>query len=214
MAVPFSHGAVKGFLHNPDGRTSLALTHGAGGNSGMALLAAVAEAFATAGWRVLRFDLPFRQRRPHGPPSPAGAAADREGIRAAVDLLRGTGSGQVFLGGQSYGGRQASMLAAEDPAIAAGLLLLSYPLHPPGKPERLRTEHFPALRLPVLFVSGERDPFASPDELRSAAELVPEKKRIIEVAGAGHELANGRLDAAKLIVGPFEELITTRAAGE
>src|SRR5208283_483441 len=109
---------------------------------------------------VLRYDLPFRQKRPHGPPSPSTSAADREGLRDAVAAMRAIVPGRVFLGGQSYGGRQASMLAAECPQLAAALLLLSYPLHPPGKPEQPRTAHFPALRTPSLFVHGPRDPFA------------------------------------------------------
>ena len=140
---------IRGFLHRPEsaGAPGLVLTHGAGGNCRSALLIAAAEAFAGRGWHVLRCDLPFRQRRPTGPPSPATAAADREGLRSAVEAMRALVSGQVCLGGLSYGGRQATMLAADRPEVAAALLLFSYPLHPPGKPERLRTEHFPRLRV-------------------------------------------------------------------
>ena len=128
--------------------SGLVLTHGAGGNSRAPLLLAVAEAFEAAGFYVMRYDLPFRQKRPFGPPSPAGAQADRAGLEDAVASVRKLVSGPVYLGGHSYGGRQASMLATERPEVAAGLLLLSYPLHPPGRPERPRTAHFPALRTP------------------------------------------------------------------
>ena len=77
---------------------------------------------------------------------------------------------QVYLGGHSYGGRMASMAAAEYPGLATAMLFLSYPLHPPGKPERLRTEHFPRLRPPCVFVSGTADPFGTPDELRASTD--------------------------------------------
>jgi predicted alpha/beta-hydrolase family hydrolase len=192
----FTEGCARGFLHRPDesGGPGLVLTHGAGGNCRMPLLVAAAEAFAAAGVTVLRCDLPFRQRRPTGPPSPSGAAADRAGLREAVVALRRSVAGPIFLGGQSYGGRQATMLAADEPELAAALLLFSYPLHPPGKPDRLRTEHFPRLALPALFVSGTSDPFGSPDELRTAVALIPSPTRIVTVDGAGHDLKRGRFD--------------------
>jgi uncharacterized protein len=165
----------------------------------MPLLVAAAEAFAATGVTVLRCDLPFRQRRPKGPPSPAGAAADRAGLKQAAAAMRELARGRVFLGGQSYGGRQASMLAAEEPELAAGLLLLSYPLHPPGRPERVRTEHFPRLAVPVLFVSGTADPFGTPDELRAAISAIPAPTRLISLDGAGHDLKRGRFDLAAVV---------------
>ena len=96
-------------------------------------------------------------------------------------------SGRVILGGQSYGGRQASMLLAEEP-VADGLLLLSYPLHPPGKPDQLRTEHLPRLEVPVLFVEGTRDPFGSIEEIQAARKLISAKTDLLIVEGAGHDL--------------------------
>src|SRR5579871_6160540 len=132
---------VKGFLHLPETENgnALVLTHGAGANSQANLLVSVANAFADAGFFVLRCDLPFRQTRPFGPPFPTGAAKDREGLRQAVSVVRKKAAGKVFLGGHSYGGRQATMLVAENPSLVDGLLLLSYPLHPPKKPMELRT---------------------------------------------------------------------------
>lgn len=182
--------AVRGFLHEPvqPNGDALVLTHGAGANCQSKLLTAVANAFAEAGYRVLRCDLPFRQSRPHGPPFPAMAPRDREGLRRAVEILRVKTSGRIFLAGHSYGGRQASILAAEQPHLVAGLLLLSYPLHPPRKPMELRTAHLPQLNTPALFVHGSRDPFGSHEELRSALALIPAKKLLFEVEGAGHDL--------------------------
>jgi predicted alpha/beta-hydrolase family hydrolase len=197
-AIVFAESGVRGFLHRPEqaGGPGLVLTHGAGGNCRMPLLAAAAEAFAAAGVTVLRCDLPFRQRRPTGPPSPSAAAADRAGLHEAAAALRRMIADRIFLGGQSYGGRQATMLAADEPGATNALLLFSYPLHPPGKPERLRTEHFPRLRTPALFVQGTVDPFGSPDELRAAVGLIPGPTRIITIDRAGHDLRRGRFDLA------------------
>jgi predicted alpha/beta-hydrolase family hydrolase len=196
----FEEAGVRGFLHRPEQAqgSGLVLTHGAGGNCRMPLLVAAAEAFTEADLTVLRCDLPFRQRRPTGPPSPSGAAADRAGLREAVVALRRTVAGPVFLGGQSYGGRQATMLSADEPDVAQALLLFSYPLHPPGKPERLRTEHFPRVAVPAIFVQGTVDPFGTPEELRAAVELIPSPTRIIAVDGAGHDLKRGRFDLASV----------------
>jgi predicted alpha/beta-hydrolase family hydrolase len=182
--------AVRGFLHEPAQASGdgLVLTHGAGANCQSKLLIALADAFSNAGYLVLRCDLPFRQSRPHGPPFPAMAARDREGLRRAVDMLRSKTSGRIFLGGHSYGGRHGSMLAAEQPQLANGLLLLSYPLHPPRKPAELRTAHFPQLKTPSLFVHGGRDPFGSHDEMKAALSLIPAQTMLLEIESAGHEL--------------------------
>jgi predicted alpha/beta-hydrolase family hydrolase len=177
-------------LHLPEKPTGdgLALTHGAGSNSNTALLIALARGFAAAGMAVLRYDLPFRVARPSGSPFPAGAARDREGVRAAVEALRRYAPRRVFAGGHSYGGRQTAMAAAEHPELAAGLLLLAYPLHPPRKPEQLRTAFFPELRTPALFVHGTRDPFASIEELRAAIAQIPAHTEVLVVEKSGHEL--------------------------
>ncbi len=144
----FEEPGIRGFVHRPQAAATggLVLTHGAGSDCRSPLLVAAASVFSNAGLLVLRCDLPFRQRRAKGPPSPATAAADRDGLRQAVAAMRGLvpQPGRLLLGGVSYGGRQATMLAADEPELAAGLLLFSYPLHPPGKPLRLRTEHFAA----------------------------------------------------------------------
>lgn len=91
------------------------------------------------------------------------------------------------------------MLSAEEPDLAAGLLLFSYPLHPPGKPERLRAEHFPPLRIPTVFVQGTADPFGAPAELKAAIALIPAPTCLIPVAGAGHDLKRGGFDLAPVV---------------
>jgi predicted alpha/beta-hydrolase family hydrolase len=150
-------------------------------------LVALAETFANAGYFVLRCDLPFRQSRPFGPPRPGDAAHDRQGLDHAVTALHKFAP-RVFLGGQSCGGRQSTMLCAEQPELAAGLLLLSYPLHPPRKPEQLRTQHLAKLHTPALFVHGTRDPFGSIEEMEQALALIPDKSVLLQVEGAGHDL--------------------------
>ena len=200
--------AVRGFLHEPEKASGagLVLTHGAGSDCTAPLLVAVASAFSEHGFTVLRCDLAFRRKRPKGPPSPATAAADRAGLRDAVAVLRERMAEKVYLGGHSYGGRQASMLAAEVSDIAAALLLLSYPLHPPNKPTQLRTQHFPRLRGPALFVSGTNDGFGTVAELEAALRAIPAPTRLMVIEGAGHDLKRGRFDLAEL-PGALTELI-------
>jgi uncharacterized protein len=189
----FERELVRGFLHEPDhpNGDGLVITHGAGSNSDTALLRSVAEAFAKAGVATLRCDLPFRQQRQKGPPFPAQAARDREGLRRAVEALREIAGRRVYLGGHSYGGRQATMLAAEEPNFADALLLLSYPLHPPCKPQELRTGHFGSIRIPALFVHGTRDSFGTIEEMRAALTLIPARTDLAIVDGAGHSLNPG-----------------------
>ena len=135
MEEPFHAEGVRGVLHEPEqpGGDGIVLTHGAGSNMDAPLLVRMARAFADAGYFVLRYDLPFRQRA-GGSPHPSAAPLDREGVRRAVAAMRQLASGRVFAGGHSYGGRQTAMAASEDRDLAGGLLLLSYPLHPPERP--------------------------------------------------------------------------------
>jgi predicted alpha/beta-hydrolase family hydrolase len=194
MATPFADlngdPGIHGWLHVPARRmgNGIVLTHGAGADCQSKLLVEMSNALVEAGFSVLRFDLPFRRERPHGPPSPAGAARDRDGLRRAVSIMRNRKNDQVFLGGHSYGGRQATMLASEEPGLADGLLLLSYPLHPPRKPNQLRTGHFPKLTTPAFFVHGTRDPFGTTAEMNSALQLIPGAHAMLEVDGEGHDL--------------------------
>jgi hypothetical protein len=165
------------------------------------LLVALGEALAGHGYTVLRCDLPFRQERRTGPPFPRQAERDRAGLRNAVAAMRKRGAARIFLGGHSYGGRQATMLCAAEPALASGLLLLSYPLHPPRKPEQLRIQHLPNLRTPSLFVHGTRDPFGSIEEMTKALQLIPAKTELMKVEGAGHDLGfKGKTERKELPV--------------
>jgi hypothetical protein len=204
---------VRGLLHRPGNSNGngLVLTHGAGGNCTAPMLVALAETFCAAGFTVLRCDLPYRQDRPYGPPHPGGAKRDRVGLKNAVAALKNRDTARVFLGGHSYGGRQSSMLCAEEPGLTAGLLLTSYPLHLPGKTEQLRTQHLPNLQTPTLFVQGTRDPFGSIAELEQALKLILAKTKLLVVEGAGHDLGfKGKAKREELpgeVLSEFQKLL-------
>ncbi len=180
----------------------LLLTHGAGSNRSAPLLVALANAFAPHQIEAIRYDLPFRQARLTGPPRPGDAARDREGLHAEILKLREKHPGEIWLGGVSYGGRQASMLASDHPGLADRLLLLSYPLHAPGK-QQLRTAHFPNIQTPAFFVHGSRDPFGTEEELKTAIKLIPAPVGFLEIEGAGHDLGRKHGDVAARIVSSF-----------
>src|SRR2546430_4846787 len=149
----------------------LVLTHGAGGSAEAPLLVALARLFEGRGLTVQRYDLPYRQARPKGPPRPQEAARDRAGLREAVEAMRRRAPGRLWLGGQSYGGRQASILAAGEAGLVDALLLLSYPLHPPGKPGERRTAHLSGVPTPALFLPGSAGPLRTPRQGEAAAAL-------------------------------------------
>ena len=200
---------VRGTLHHAAGGSGdfLVLSHGASGNSNTPLLVVLADAFAGAGISVLRCDLPYRQRKPNGPPSRGDAERDQKGLRRAVALMKDQLTGRAFLGGSSYGGRQASMLAASEPGLVEGLLLLSYPLHSPGKPAQQRTQHLPSLKTPVLFISGTKDAFGTVEELQDAIKLIPARTKLISIEGAAHGLSESKRQTAVVstILGSFLE---------
>lgn len=183
-------GTVSGVIHHPAGpaKAAVALAHGAGSNCHSRLLQELAAALATHGFAVLRYDLAFRRARPTGPPSPSGQPEDVRSIQHAVTYLRDLIKRPVFAGGHSYGGRMTTVAAAHGTLDACGLLLLSYPLHPPRKPEQLRVTHFPQVNLACVFVHGTRDPFGSPDEIGAAIRLIPARTQLTLLEGAGHEL--------------------------
>ena len=99
------------------------------------------------------------------------------------------------------------MLCAEEPGLVEGLLLLSYPLHPPAKPLELRTQHFPSLQTPAFFVQGSRDGFATPGEMESAIRLIPAKTNLLRIEGTGHDLKLKATDLPTAVVPAFLKFI-------
>lgn len=170
---------------------ALLLTPGAGSGRDHPTLLAVEEAVAPL--PVARVDFPYRREGRKAPDrAPKLIACIVEEAAALVEAA-GVAPESLVLGGRSMGGRMCSMAVGEG-LPAAGLVLISYPLHPPGRPDRLRTEHLPNLHLPCLFVSGSRDAFGTPAELEAATATIPGAVTHLWIDGAGHELR--RHDAA------------------
>jgi uncharacterized protein len=200
---------IAGLAHEPESTPAgvVVLTHGAGGNRESALLQRLCDEWAGRGWLAVRYNLPFRRRRSKGPPS-GSAATDRAGIEEAIAVCRGLVDGPLIAGGHSYGGRQTSMVVAADWETrwaASGvpvdvLTLFSYPVHPPGKPERARTEHLPNIAVPTVFTHGTSDPFGTLDEVRTAAALIAAPTQIVEITGARHDLGSKALNVPALAV--------------
>jgi uncharacterized protein len=192
---------IAGVAHEPKGNAKgvVILTHGAGGSREAPLLKKICDEWASRGWLAVRYNLPYRRRRPKGPPS-GSPASDQAGVVEAIELARTLSKGPVIAGGHSYGGRMTSMVIAERTAAVDVLTLFSYPLHPPGKPERARTDHLPRIAVPTVFTHGTSDPFGAIDELRPAAKLIPAPTEIVEVTGARHDLGSKTLDVPVLAV--------------
>jgi uncharacterized protein len=190
--------AIAGVAHEPDTEPTgvVVLTHGAGGSRESPMLVRICDEWARRGWLAVRYNLPYRRRRPKGPPS-GSAAADQAGVVEAIEWARAQGCGPVLAGGHSYGGRMTSMVVADGTPVDV-LALFSYPLHPPGKPERARTEHLPHITVPTVFTHGTADPFGTIDELRAASALVTGATEIVEITGARHDLASKTLDVPML----------------
>lgn len=182
--------AVSAALHRPvratrpKGRTVL-LAPGAGGDLDGDGLVALAEVLADLGCAVVRANLPHREAGRRAP------RADRSvpGYLAVLDAARSVVSDRRpwVLGGKSYGARVASMLVAQGRS-AAGLLLYGYPLHPPGKPEQLRVEHWPDVHVPALFLQGSRDHFCDLELLRKHVRKLPRRASVHVVEGGDHSL--------------------------
>ncbi len=163
----------------------LLLTPGAGGGADHRTLVEIEAALADR-LPVRRHDFAYRRSGRRAPPRAETVTAELVGDLALIAAEFGVPPARLAIGGRSFGGRVCSMAVAAG-APAAGLVLLSYPLHPPDRPERLRTEHFSQIRVPCLFVSGTRDPFATPDELSDHSEAIDGPVTLRFVDGARHD---------------------------
>ncbi|MBS9535323.1 alpha/beta hydrolase [Mycobacterium sp. M1] len=192
---------IAGIANHPDGTPAGAvlLAHGAGGDRESPMLQALCDEWARRGFLAIRYNLPFRRRRPKGPPGGNGAT-DRDGIIAAIAHVHELTGGPLIVGGHSYGGRQTSMVIAEKHAQADLLTLFSYPVHAPGKPEHPRTEHLSRITVPTVFTHGGSDPFGTLAEVRAAAALIDAPTEVVEIAKARHDLASKTLDVPALAV--------------
>lgn len=181
----------------------LLLTPGAGSDASHHTLVAIEEAVAPL--PVARVDFPYRKEGRRAPDRAPKLVAS---VRADAEVFarsRRARPGRLVLGGRSMGGRMCSMAVAEG-LPAAGLVLISYPLHPPGKPERLRVEHLPLLHVPCLFVTGTRDPFGTPEELEAATATIPGPVTHVWIEGGRHDLKGADPQIAAAVVAWLAEL--------
>lgn len=183
QVLEWDGGSISAVWHNPEkGATYLMLGHGAGGNLHTPALVRFAEALAVQGIGVVRFNFPYTEA---GRKVPDKQKTLEDCYRAVAGEVAKRAE-RLFLGGRSMGGRIASHIVA-DGFPAAGLVFLSYPLHPPGQPERLRDAHLAKITMPMLFIQGSRDAFARPDLLSATtARLKTATLHIVE--GADHGL--------------------------
>jgi predicted alpha/beta-hydrolase family hydrolase len=170
---------------------ALLLTPGAGSGRNHPTLVGIEQAVAPL--PVARIDFPYRREGRRAPDRAPKLIACIVEEAAALVADAHVKPGRLVLGGRSMGGRMCSLAVGEG-LPAAGLVLLSYPLHPPGKPEALRVDHFGALELPCLFVSGTKDPFGSPAELEAHTAAIPGPVTHVWIEGAGHEVKNIKSD--------------------
>lgn len=171
------------FAAPPDATAAIIVAHGAGAGMDHPFLTGFTNALNDGGVATLRFNFPYREAGKKFPDRPPAAIqAWRDAMEAAAARTAGL---PLWACGKSFGGRMASMAAAEG-MPTAGLILLGYPLHPPGKPEKMRDEHLYGLTLPMLFLQGTRDPFALPGELEPVAERVGPNAVVQRIEGGNH----------------------------
>jgi uncharacterized protein len=183
------------WIDPPDADAVLVLGHGAGSGMRSPFMAGFAEAIGRLGVATLRFDFPYMQagrRAPDRPP--VLIEAWREAFAAAVDRAGGR---PVLVGGKSMGGRIASLAVAEG-MRAAGIVFLGYPLHPPGRPDRIRDAHLDAVAVPMLFLQGTRDTFARPELLAAVLARLGPRAELVQIDGGNHSfrVAGGPSDPA------------------
>jgi predicted alpha/beta-hydrolase family hydrolase len=175
---------------------------GAGSNRDSPALVAIEKALAVP---VVRADFPYRREGRRAPDRPAKLLACVRDEAAALAESAGVAPERIVLGGRSMGGRMCSMAVAEG-LPAAGLALVSYPLHPPGRPDKLRVDHLPDITVPCLFVSGTRDPFGTPDELESHTAAIQAPVTHVWVDGGRHELKGADARVADAVAAWFETI--------
>jgi uncharacterized protein len=191
------------WIEPPDAFAVLVLGHGAGAGMRSPFITGFAEAIGELGVATLRFDFPYMQAGRRAPDrAPVLLEAWREAFAQGVERARGR---PVLAGGKSMGGRIASMAVAEG-MRAAGLVFLGYPLHPPGRPDRLRDDHLDAVSVPMLFLQGTRDTFAQPALLAVVLARLGPRAELVSVEGGDHSfrVAGGPRDGATVAAGLAE----------
>jgi predicted alpha/beta-hydrolase family hydrolase len=189
---------------------TLVLAPGAGAPQTHPWMVEMAKAIAGRGIEVVTFDFLYAAARRRAPDkNDVLEATWRAALEAVRARGRRRGAGRVFIGGKSMGGRIASQVAAQAGVDVEGLVLLGYPLHPPGRPDKPRTVHLPGVRAPMLFVQGSRDAFGTPEELAPVLERITPAPRLYVVDGGDHSFAvprSGGIDPAAVIARVADEV--------
>jgi uncharacterized protein len=176
--------------------SALVVAHGAGAGMDHPFIEGFCQELAASGVSALRFNFPYLEAGRKSPGSPKDATA---AVVAAVEAATTrTGGRPVFAGGKSYGGRIASMAAAEG-MPAAALIFLGYPLHAPGRTGQIRDAHLYDLTMPMLFLHGTKDPFAEPKELAKVVRRLGDRATLVDFEGAGHSFERSRKDDPRAV---------------
>jgi len=198
LTIPLPASGTTTAIVYRGGGAALVLGHGAGAGQRSPFMMDFARALAARGVDAVTFNFPYTEQRrripDRGPVLEACYRAVVAAVREHVDSARE----HLFIGGKSMGGRIATQIAAADPDLAvAGLVLLGYPLHPPGQPEKLRDAHLPSVRRPMLFVQGSRDTFGTPGELEPVLARVTPAPVLHVIEGGDHSFKLGRKDPVR-----------------
>jgi uncharacterized protein len=191
ISVPLDSGATTTATHYESATPAgpwLVLAHGAGAGQRHPFMVSIAKALAGRGIDVVTFNFPYMEQKRRTPDRAPVLESSFRAVAAAAGQQRHLHSRRLFIGGKSMGGRMATHLAAEGIDALHGVIALGYPLHPPGKPEQVRTAHLPAITAPVLIVQGERDAFGTPSELAPVIESMRADVTLHVVAGGDHSL--------------------------
>lgn len=173
--VDTAHGPVPLLVDEPASPTgTIVLAHGAGGGMRSEFMAAIARGLSDRGWRAVRFDFPYMAA---GRKAPDRAPVLESSFKAVLEDVR-AGGAPLVAGGKSMGGRIASLVAAQGVELS-GLVYLGYPLHPPGRPERIRDAHLYEIDVPMVFVEGTRDPFCPLGTLEAVREKLPASSLVV-----------------------------------
>jgi predicted alpha/beta-hydrolase family hydrolase len=189
---------------------TLILAHGAGAGQRHAFMVSFAHALSARGLDVVTFNFLYMQQRRSVPDRmPQLVSCYRAAIAAARDRVPSAGD-RLFIGGKSMGGRAATHVAADDPALHChGIVLLGYPLHPPGQPDKTRDAHLPAVKRPMLFVQGSRDTFGTPSELKPILGSLSPLPMLHTVHGGDHSFKIAGRDAKQKQAAVYEEIHNT-----
>jgi len=195
LKIPTPKGDVSAVWHPADG-PALVVGHGAGAGMDHPFIVGFCEAVADEGIAALRFNFPYMEAGRRTPDAAKNAiGAFRSAFETAGDR---SGGRPVLGGGKSYGGRIASMAAAEG-MLAAALIFLGYPLHAPGKTGQIRDTHLYDLTMPMLFLHGTKDPFAEPKELAKVIGRLGDRATLVDIDGAGHSFERSRKDDPRVV---------------